>query len=374
MRPLKTGKTQRMTPISPHADPRQAAREAGLGYITDAAPGIRRVRDSAEGPFRYLDSDGNEVRDPDVLGRINGLAIPPAWVDVWISPLPNSHLQVTGRDARSRKQYRYHTRWRTSRDKTKFGRMVSFGDALPRIRHQAASDLALPGMPRQKVLAAVITLLDLTHIRIGNEEYARENETFGLTTMRNEHVVVRGTTIRFSFRGKAGKEHLVSIRDRRLARVIKSCLDLPGYELFRYMDDRDKTYGIDAGDVNEYLRAITGLDFTAKDFRTWAGTHVAACALREAGPPETEGQAKRRIVEAIRAAATQLGNTPAICRKCYVHPGVLVAYVTGRIHDPDIAAAEIAPVPRMSLKRDEFWTLSLLRRLVAPADRLSGAV
>jgi DNA topoisomerase-1 len=355
------------------ATPERTAREAGLRYMTDAAPGIRRVGRDADGTFRYLQPDGGEVVDPETLRRIKALGIPPAWVDVWISPLANSHLQATGRDARGRKQYRYHQQWRAARDETKFGRMLNFGHALPGIRAHVARDLSRPGMPREKVLAAVIALLDLTHIRVGNEEYARENETFGLTTMRSEHVSIRGTTIRFRFRGKAGKEHLISISDRRLARIIKHCQELPGQELFQYADEHGQVHCINSDDVNDYLRAISGLDFTAKDFRTWAGTHVAACALRESGPFETEGQAKRRIVEAIRAAATHLGNTPAICRKCYVHPGVLGAYLTGWIHDPGMVQGVAEAPPAMSLKQDEFWTLSLLRRLFETGERLSGA-
>lgn len=269
------------------------------------------------------------MSDEETLRRIRSLAIPPAWKGVWICTSPNGHLQATGRDARGRKQSRYHPRWREARDETKYERMVQFAQALPIIRERLKRDLALPGLTREKVLATIVGLMEQTHIRVGNEEYARENGSYGLTTMRNKHVEVRGSKVIFSFQGKSKVHHTVSLEDRRLARVIKQCEDLPGYELFQYIDEEGDRRSIDSSDVNEYLREIAGQHFTAKDFRTWAGSVLACDLLRRMGAFESIAQAKKNIVTAIKTVAAKLGNTPVVCRKCYVHPAVIEAYLGG---------------------------------------------
>jgi DNA topoisomerase-1 len=291
--------------------------------------GIRRVR--AGKGFRYLDPDGKPVHDRDVLARIRSLVIPPAWTEVWICPLANGHLQATGRDARGRKQYRYHPRWREVRDESKYGRMIAFGKALPLIRQRVEHDLALPGLPREKVLATIVRLLETTLIRVGNEEYARANRSFGLTTLRDGHAEINGSTVRFEYRGKSGVEHAAHIHDRRLARIIRRCQDLPGEELFQYVDERGERRKVGSDEVNEYLHEIAGDEFTAKDFRTWAGTVLAARALREFEAFDSQTQAKRNIVTAIESVAKRLGNTKAVCRKCYVHPAVLDSYLDGSL-------------------------------------------
>jgi len=300
---------------------------AGLRYVSEDLAGIRRRR--AGRGFVYLDADGRRVRDAETLRRIHALVIPPAWRDVWISSAPNGHIQAVGRDARGRKQYRYHTRWRAVRDETKYTRMLVFARALPRVRAQVARDLARPGLPREKVLATVVRLLETTLIRIGNQEYARANKSFGLTTLRTRHVDVAGSEMRFEFRGKGGKTHAVGVRDPRVARVVRRLQDLPGQELFQYLDDSGARRTIGSADVNAYLNDIAGEDFTAKDFRTWAGTVLAALALAEVRAFGTAREAKRNVVRAIERVASRLGNTPAICRKSYVHPEVLNAYLDG---------------------------------------------
>src|SRR5579871_3172077 len=307
--------------------PIAAARDAGLRYVLDVAPGIRRRR--AGRGFRYLGPDGQPLRDPKVLRRIKALAIPPAWTDVWIAPIPNAHLQATGRDARGRKQYRYHPCWRAVRDAAKYEHMLAFGEALPTLRARIAQDLERPGLPREKVLALVVRLLDMTLIRVGNEEYARANQSFGLTTLRTHHAQVEGTRIRFQFRGKSGKEWSVVVTDRRLSRVVRRCQELPGHELFQYVDAEGQQHAIGSEDVNAYLRELCGADFTAKDFRTWAGTLLAAQELAKIGPAETEREATHHLVAVIKRVAQHLGNTPAVCRACYVHPGVIEAYLAG---------------------------------------------
>ena len=309
--------------------PGASARAAGLRYVTAAAPGIRR----AMGPlgFEYLDTSGSRITDEAELARIRKLAIPPAWTDVWICPNPRGHLQATGRDARGRKQYRYHARWRVVRDETKYDRVIAFGEALPRIRARTERDLARPGLPREKVLATVVQLLARTLIRVGNGEYARANRSFGLTTLRDRHVDVNGSHVRFEFRGKSGKSHAVGIRSRRLAAVVRRCRDLPGYELFQYVDADGQRQVVDSADVNAYLREAAGDEFTAKDFRTWSGTLLAARALLALAPPESAAQAKRNMAQAIEAVAGVLGNTASICRKSYVHPAVLDAYGDGSL-------------------------------------------
>ena len=311
----------------PALDPIASAKAAGLHYVTDRKPGLRRVRTRTG--FRFVDPDGKPVRDKETLGRIKSLVIPPAWNDVWISRDPRGHLQATGRDARGRKQSRYHPRWREVRDETKYERMAHFAAALPAIRQRVNHDLARPGLPREKVLATILSLMEQTHIRVGNEEYARENKSYGLTTMRNRHVEVQGSKITFSFQGKSRVHHTIDLTDRRLARIIRQCADIPGHELFQYIDEDGDHRSIDSADVNEYLREISGQHFTAKDFRTWAGSVLAASLLREAGPFETQTQAKKNIVDAIKVVAQHLGNTPSVCRKCYIHPAVLETYMGG---------------------------------------------
>jgi len=307
------------------------ARAAGLRYVSDAAPGIvRRRRGKA---FHYRHADGDPVRDRRTLGRIRALAIPPAWRNVWICSADDGHLQATGRDARQRKQYRYHRRWREVRDETKYGRLIPFAAALPRIRRRVARDLARAGLPRAKVLATLVRLLETTRARIGNEEYARENESFGLTTLRERQVRVHGSRLRFRFRGKSGVEHAIELDDRRLAGIVRCMRDLPGEELFCYVDDGGETRRIESADVNAYMKEISGEDFSSKDFRTWAGTVAAARALNQIGTFETQAEAKRNVVQAIAVVAGALGNTKAVCRKCYVHPEILESYLEGELGD-----------------------------------------
>jgi DNA topoisomerase-1 len=297
----------------------EALESAGLRYTTDRRPGLRR---EGTPPFRYVAPDGSIVDDERTRARIAKLAIPPAWTDVWISTDPRGHLQATGRDARGRKQYRYHPRWREERDDNKFGRLATFARALPAIRRAVDRDLARAGLPRSKVLAAMIALLDRTAVRVGGEEYRRENGTYGLTTLRTRHAKIEGATIRLRFRGKAGKEHDIRLDDRRLAAIVRRCRDLPGYELFQYIED-GTVRSVDASDVNAYVKAIVGGEYTAKDFRTWNATVIAASALACAPPPSSEREATRIVNDAIRSAAEVLGNTPAVCRRSYVHPDVL---------------------------------------------------
>jgi DNA topoisomerase-1 len=314
---------------TPLSDPPAAAKAAGLRYVHDDRPGIRRER-QGDG-FRYLDAGGDPVTDDTTLARIKSLAIPPAWTEVWICPQANGHLQATGRDARGRKQYRYHPRWRAVRDEVKYERMLNFGQALPGIRKEVDRALSLPGMPREKMLATIVYLLEATMMRVGNEEYARANKSFGLTTLRNRHVKVDGSDVEFRFRGKSGVYHKVQVHDRRVARIIRRSRELPGQELFQYVGDDGETHSIDSSDVNDYLRSITGEDYTAKDFRTWSGTVLAALALQEFEKFDSEAQAKKNIVRAIESVAEKLGNTPTVCRKCYVHPVVLDAYLDGTV-------------------------------------------
>jgi DNA topoisomerase-1 len=322
-------KSEDLAPASPvpNSDPPAAAKAAGLRYVNDNRPGIRRERDG-DG-FRYVDADGDPVSDEATLKRIKSLAIPPAWTEVWICQHANGHLQATGRDAKGRKQYRYHPKWRDVRDEVKYERMIKFGQALPAIRREVDRALKLPGLPREKVLATIVYLLEVTMMRIGNDEYARENHSYGLTTLRNRHVKIDGSDVEFRFRGKSGVFHKVHVHDRRLARIIQRSRDLPGQELFQYVDDDGESRSIDSADVNEYLRTITGEDYTAKDFRTWSGTVLAALALQEFEKFDSEAQAKKNIVRAIESVAERLGNTPSVCRKCYVHPAVLEAYLDG---------------------------------------------
>jgi DNA topoisomerase I len=342
-------------------DPREAARSAGLRYSSDTQPGLRRRR-SGRG-FAYVDSDGAAVSDPEVKGRIKALAIPPAWTDVWICRWPNGHIQATGRDARGRKQHRYHARWHEARDESKFDRMVSFAGALPAIRERTDADLARPGLPREKVLAAVVRLLEMTLIRVGNDEYARLNNSFGLTTLRDRHARIEGSRVRFRFRGKGGQPHEVGLRDRRLATVVRRCQELPGQELFQYVDEDGTVMDVASDDVNVYLREIAGADFSAKDFRTWAGTVLAYRALRALQPADTLTDARRNVVAAIRETAGRLGNTPAVARKSYVHPAVLEAYMNGSVGGALVEAAEEqSEPPAEATPEEEDAVVDLLRQ------------
>ncbi len=315
-------------------NPTRAAAEAGLRYVSDEGPGIRRVSKGRH--FSYLDPAGKAVRGKAELARISALAVPPAYSDVWICPLANGHIQATARDARGRKQYRYHKRWREVRDETKFHRLIAFAEALPRIRKRIEIDLSLPGLAREKVLAAVVQLLESTTIRVGNDEYARDNDSYGLTTMLNKHVTVNGSTMRFAFKGKSGVKHALSLRDRRIAKIVRACQDVPGQELFAYLDDDGGSHDVTSADVNDYIRDISGGDFTAKDFRTWVGT--LECARILAGAPQTEtvGERNAQLVDAVKRVAQRLGNTAAVCKKSYIHPAVLDAYAeTGRMNGAD---------------------------------------
>jgi DNA topoisomerase-1 len=310
-------------------DPYESAKAAGLKYVTGDERWIERKRKAED--FVYVAPDGKLIEDEDNLARIRSLVIPPAWQNVWICPLPNGHLQAVGRDARGRKQYRYHPLYRSVRDATKFTRMIAFSEALPVIRKRVGEDLALPGLSRNKVLATVVRLLERTCIRVGNEEYARENGSFGLTTLRNRHVKIEGRTLRFHFKGKSGIVHDVELTDRRLAKIVRDCQCIPGHELFSYVDDNGTVCPVHSEHVNAYLREITGEDFTAKDFRTWNGTAQAALELETLGACECETQAKKNIAAAVKAVASRLGNRPATCRKYYVHPAVFDAYTEGTL-------------------------------------------
>jgi DNA topoisomerase-1 len=340
--------------MEPPDDPIAAARAAGLRYTPDIGPGITRRR--AGKGWSYIDPDGVVIRDANELLRIRALAIPPAWTDVWINPNPRGHIQATGRDARGRKQYRYHANWRATRDETKFSRMITFGEALPRIRDRVKADLGLPGLPREKTLAIAVHLLDEALIRVGNEEYARDNGSYGLTTLRDDHVDVSGSTVRFTFRGKSGKSHEIDVRDRRVARIISRLQDLPGQHLFQYLDADGEPHAIGSEDVNSYLHEIAGEAFTAKDFRTWGGTVLAARSLRELGPSESQTTMKANIITAIDAVAATLGNTRAVCRSAYIHPAVLLGYESGELC---LFNCDDASDP--GLNADERWALAFLK-------------
>jgi DNA topoisomerase-1 len=348
------------TPV-PNTDPPAAARAAGLRYVNDNRPGIRRER--ADTGFHYFDAHGDPVSDEATLARIKSLAIPPAWSEVWICAQANGHLQATGRDAKGRKQYRYHPKWRNVRDEVKYERMIKFGQALPAIRREVDRALKLPGLPREKVLATIIYLLETTMMRVGNEEYARTNKSFGLTTLRRRHVHVDGSDVEFRFRGKSGVFHKVKVHDQRLARIIQRTRDLPGQELFHYVDHDGQTHAIGSADVNDYLRAISGEDYTAKDFRTWSGTVLAALALGEYEKFDSAAQAKKNIVRAIESVAEKLGNTPSICRKCYVHPAVIDAYLDGAVLEVLRERAEQELIDELhQLQPEEAAVLTLLQQ------------
>ena len=343
----------------PRTDPADSAEAAGLRYVSDAAPGIRRQK--AGTGFRYIGPDGKPVKDAATVARIRSLAIPPAYTDVWICPSALGHIQATGRDARGRKQYRYHPKWRDVRDETKFGRMLAFSAALPAIRERIDRDMARPGLPREKVLATVVHLLERTQIRVGNDEYARANRSFGLTTLRDQHVEIEGSRLLFEFRGKSGKLHTVGVTDRRLARIVRQCQAIPGADLFQYLDEDGGRQTIGSGDVNSYIREISGQDFTAKDFRTWAGTMLAAEALAEVEPGDSEQARKSAIVQAVDQVAAQLNNTRAVCRKYYVHPVIFESWLAGSL------ATQLASngKPPAGLEPHEAAVVSLLKQAAA---------
>jgi DNA topoisomerase-1 len=349
--------------ISPRVDQhREAAARAGLSYVTDGVAGIRRERNGKG--WSYYAPDGALVADPAERKRIKALVIPPAWTEVWICPDPAGHIQATARDARGRKQYRYHPLYRDTRDKSKFRRMLEFSEILPEIRERVERDLRARDLTRRQLLATVVCLLDKTLIRVGNDEYARENRSFGLTTLRGRHVEVKGAKLHFAFRGKSGVEHAIAITDRKLARIVQQCQDLPGYELFKYIDESGKRQTISSDDVNAYLREITGRDITAKDFRTWAGTMLAARELFLMGPAKSQREAERNMVRAIDAVAKRLGNTRAVCRKYYVHPGLVRAYLQG-LTAPLPSSSAQRPArrehPVAALRRDEVAVLQFLQ-------------
>jgi DNA topoisomerase-1 len=347
------------------ADPEAAARAARLQYVNDDDPGMSRRR--AGTGFSYRDADGRPVKDAAALQRIRALAIPPAWTDVWICPHANGHIQATGRDARNRKQYRYHARWRAIRDESKYGRILDFAKALPRIRARIREDLSKRGLPRDKVLATIVSLLEATLIRVGNEEYERENRSYGLTTLRTRHVQVDGSRMRFEFRGKSGKRHEVDYSNRRLAGIVSRIQELPGQRLFQYIDDDGERQRIDSDDVNEYIREAAGGDFTAKDYRTWMGTVLAAQALQAVRDFDSETAAKHNVVQAIEEVARTLGNTPAVCRRCYIHPQVLGAYLEGSTIDVAVQRAGHELDDSDDLRPEEVAVLALLRKRLESA-------
>lgn len=344
------------TPAGKASSPVKSARLAGLRYVSDSAPGIRRRRSGNR--FVFVGPGGKVIRKPKVIQRIRSLVIPPAWTNVWICPSSFGHLQAVGRDARGRKQYRYHVQYRQHRDRTKFEHMMAFGQALPRIRRRISRDLRLPGLPRQKVLAAIVRLLDRTSIRVGNVEYVRENHSFGLTTLRSRHVQITRSKLRFHFRGKSGQEHDIQLEDPRLARIVKQCNDLPGQDLFMYLNDEGKPAKISSEDVNEYIRDIASQDFTAKDFRTWAGSSLALLELQALGVAGTASAAKRNLVAAIKTVAQKLGNSPAACRKYYVHPAVLEGYTRGLL--AGLSDQHLAGKGACALRKEELALMKLL--------------
>lgn len=342
------------------APPPVAARKAGLRYVSDERPGIARELKGKD--FVYRTSDGTAVRDEETLRRIRSLVIPPAWTQVWICPIENGHIQATGRDARGRKQYRYHPLWHQVRDEAKYDRVLAFAEALPKIRQKVAADLRRRGLSREKVMATVVRLLETTLIRVGNDEYVQQNGSYGLTTMHNRHAKVQGGRITFEFKGKSGKRHRIDVRDARLAKMVRRCQELPGQDLFGYVDEEGKVHDVTSSDVNDYLREIAGTDFSAKDFRTWAGTVLAALALRQFEAFSSQREAKRNTLRAVESVSRLLGNTPAVCRRCYVHPAILEGYLTGLT----IGALQsrVKESPAGSLRAEETAVLKLIRKRV----------
>jgi DNA topoisomerase-1 len=337
----------------------ETAKAVGLRYVSDASPGFSRI--GSNKVFRYLDTHGHVIRDPETLRRMKRLAIPPAWKEVWICPTAEGHLQAVGRDARGRKQYRYHPDWRQSRDETKYHRMAAFARVLPRIRQRVDQDLKERNLTRNKVLATIVRLMEKTFIRIGNKEYRTHNGSVGLTTLQNRHVDVRGSEMHFFFRGKSGVKHAIDLENKRLAQIVKQLRDLPGYELFQYFDDSGELRRVESGDVNQYIREVAGEDFTAKDFRTWAGTMLAAEALRNA-PFSTAKEAQQNLKTALQAVAGRLGNTVAVCRKCYIHPGVLDGYLNGSFPHKTSTTATTR------LKPHEAEVVAFLRKTSKPVS------
>jgi len=342
------------------AHPIAAAKAAGLRYVTDEMPGFTRKRVGKR--FEYFNRSGRLVRDQTVVKRIHSLAIPPAWTGVWICPLANGHLQATGRDARGRKQHRYHPRWREVRDDTKYARTMAFAKALPKIRARVAKDLKRAGLQREKVLATVVKLLEVSLIRVGNEEYANDNGSYGLTTLQDRHAKVNGSRVQFKFSGKSGKAHTIDVKSPRLAKIVKQCQDLPGQDLFQYIDGEGKKQDVKSEDVNAYLREIVGGDYTAKDFRTWSGTVLAAMALSELRKYDTKAQAKKNLKQAIESVAEKLGNTPTICRKCYVHPAVIDSYLDGSTLNVVRQRANRLRSGESRLRPEESSVLALLEK------------
>ena len=341
-----------------------AAKQIGLTYVTDGLPGVSRKR--AGKGWAYYDPGGTRITNADERKRINELVIPPAWTDVWICPDPKGHIQATARDAKGRKQYRYHPQYREARDRSKFRRLFELSDVIPAIRGRAESDLRAPELSQRQILATAVQLLDKTLIRVGNEDYAQENKHYGLTTLRQNHVEISGSEMRFAFKGKSGVEHAVALTDRRIAKIIQRCQDLGGQELFQYLNEKGKRVTITSDSVNAYLKEIAGRRVTAKDFRTWGGTMLAGSALREMGPPSTKLEASRNVIRAIDAVAGRLGNTRTVCRKYYVHPALIDAYMEGRTApEPESPPAESArrTKPRAALRRDEVAILQFLNDL-----------
>jgi DNA topoisomerase-1 len=336
-----------------------------LVYATGDEPGIIRRR--AGKGFAYRDPDGSPIRDPATLARIRALAIPPAYTDVWIATDPDAHIQATGRDQKGRKQYRYHADWMSQRAGTKFARLIEFAEALPALRERIKADMALPGLPRAKVLATVASLLETTLIRVGNEDYARKNRSFGLTTLRRRHVRLDGAELRFDFKGKSGKQWRVSVRDRRVAKVLRACQELPGQTLFRYRDADGEALAVTSADVNDYLREATSEEITAKDFRTWAGTVMAAAALAELPPQESAKASARALKEVIDRVAQKLGNTPTVCRQSYVHPDVVSGFLEARFLWPPPTKSIHAAVEK-GLRLEEAQTLAMLRKIAAAGN------
>ncbi len=361
---LVKGRTVGAQPVAPALAPvteaaMASARAAGLRYTTDAKPGIRRTRHG--GAFRYFTAEGRRLTSADDLGRIRSLVIPPAWEEVWICPDARGHLQATGRDARGRKQYRYHPKWREIRDETKYDRMIGFAQALPQIRQRTHRDLKKAGVPREKVLSVIVQLLEKTLIRVGNDEYAKQNRSFGLTTLRDGHVEVRGGRLRFTFRGKSGIEHDIDLDDRRLAKIVRACRDIPGYELFQFYDEQGKRQAVGSADVNAYLKELSGEDYTSKDFRTWAGTVHAAQLLREQVAFKSATEAKRHVLRAVESVAKRLGNTKAVSRKCYIHPAIFDSYMDGSMVRMRVVRARRGRSP-FALNECEAAVLALLQR------------
>lgn len=345
-----------------------AAGHAGLRYVVDEGPGITRRRRG--GTFVYDLPSGARLRDKPTLQRIRALAIPPAWTEVWICPAANGHIQATGRDARRRKQYRYHARWRAVRDASKYERLLAFGAVLPRIRQRVAADLRRKDLSREKVMATIVRLLETTLIRVGNDEYAQQNGSYGLTTLHNRHARVNGTQITFSFKGKSGRQHQIGVKDPRLAKLVRRCQELPGQQLFEYLDEAGAVHAVTSDDVNAYLRDIAGDEFSAKDFRTWAGTVHAAVALSTFEKFHSLSEAKRQVMHAIEMVAERLGNTAAVCRRCYIHPAILDGYMSGQI-------IAVSPVQRLrkaaaKLRPEESAVMALLKRC-GSSKGLNGA-